>query len=151
MQTFQSSIMANMEIWYGNPQIIFLLKALWQRERSLTSPLTYLHQPNGKMKYENSKLILRQRKDKEPFQGSFAGICKNAELQYIWKVNMQQCLMSAHVVELLWHLSCLFGRVGVLSSSFWSLLLAAAQARMAVWLETEVTNGTVARLWPLGA
>lgn len=41
------------------------------------------------MKYENSKLILRQHKDKEPFSGFFVGIHKNAELQYIWKVNMQ--------------------------------------------------------------
>ena len=78
-----------MEIWYGNPLIFFPLKALWRRERSLMSTLTYLHQRNGKMKYENSKLILRQRKDKEPFSGFFAGIRKNAELQYIWKVNMQ--------------------------------------------------------------
>lgn len=63
--------------------------------------------------------------------------------------------MSAHVVELLWHLSCLFGRVGALSSFSWSLLLAVAQARiagwLAGWLETEVTNGAVAKLWPLGA
>lgn len=41
------------------------------------------------MKYESSKLILRQHEDKEPFLGFFAGIRKSAELQDIWKVNMQ--------------------------------------------------------------
>ena len=40
------------------------------------------------MKYEKSKLILRQPEDKEPFSGFFAGTHQNAELQYIWKVNM---------------------------------------------------------------
>lgn len=58
--------------------------------------------------------------------------------------------MSAHVAELLWHLSCLFGRVGVLSSSSRSLL-AAVQARGAGWLQTEAGNRTVARLGPQGA
>lgn len=52
--------------------------------------------------------------------------------------------MSAHAVELFWTLSCLFGKVVPLLV----LLSDGSSARTAVWLEREVTDGTVAGLWP---
>lgn len=59
--------------------------------------------------------------------------------------------MSAHVVELVWHFSCLIGKVSVLSPPFSVVSPPGRSSELAGWLETEVTNRTVARLWPPGA
>lgn len=58
------------------PPPALLWKLPGKRQRSKSSTLTYLRRRNGKMKFETSQLILGQHRDKEPFSGFFAGLCK---------------------------------------------------------------------------
>lgn len=80
-----------MEIWYGNLQIFFPpSKTLWRTERNLTSTLIYLHFTEWKDEIRESQINPQTAQRQRAFLGAaLRAFVENAELQYIWKVNMQ--------------------------------------------------------------